>query len=460
MSFFNNIKNIFGFGPDVDYTSDPETSDDPDIISSDEESVNSGTGSHETVEGLSDVPTLPEIDANVKARIFEGAVAVFNESLPEFLRKSVDPEKQAKQLAEALDKGLDDYLNSLMLAAEQYAEGKLKSAADAARRDAEKLRADMQMVEQQRSSLREQQLSADRRRRALADRVNDLETQLANVEAEREQFELENRSLLNKLKVADIQPGVVDDMAREIESLKARLASGDSDTQPAADNSEYIEKAATMEAERDAALKEAQDALAKASELSVALDESNAKIEELTHRAEKAEAELTDSRNNHELSETMFNDLQNSLVTERQAREEAEKSLAEAREIIASVEELQSQMMQVEDVIRKRDERIEKLKASNKKLRDQLNEARETVEQARRADTGLFAMPGDDDASATTANEAFAAMEDDFECPDWFVSRPEPGEVSPLLHSDCEFGYQEPPKKPRKPENDAQLSLF
>ena len=51
----------------------------------------------------------------------------------------------------------------------------------------------------------------------MADRVTDLEAQVERLEAEREQYELENKSLLNKLKVADIQPGVVDEMSKEIE---------------------------------------------------------------------------------------------------------------------------------------------------------------------------------------------------------------------------------------------------
>ena len=60
----------------------------------------------------------------------------------------------------------------------------------------------------------------------------------------------------------------------------------------------------------------------------------------------------------------------------------------------------------------------------------------------------------------TFSDDAMTAIEEDFECPDWFVSEPAPGEVSHLRASDIDFGYQEPPKKPRKPENDAQLSLF
>ncbi len=51
-----------------------------------------------------------------------------------------------------------------------------------------------------------------------------------------------------------------------------------------------------------------------------------------------------------------------------------------------------------------------------------------------------------------------ATLEDDFECPDWFVSQPAPGEGS-LRTSEEPFGYT-PPARKHTPENDAQLSLF
>lgn len=436
MSFFSAIKRVFGFGPDADYTTDPETADDPDAPAAELDSEAS-PASNPPVDGLADVPTLPEIDPAVKARIFDGVVAVFNEALPDFLRSTVDPAAQSERLAKALDKGVDDYLNGLLLVAEQYAEAKLKGAAETARRDAEKLRSDMQLIEQQRTNLREQQLSADRRRRALADRVNDLEAQVATLEAEREQFELENRSLLNKLKVADIQPGVVDEMAREIETLKSALAAAGGDApaqEPVADT---------------AALDEARTALAAA----------QSEIEALKGRLEESEKELADNRTQQEMSQAMYNDLQNTLASERDARQHLENDLAEARKIVESVAEIQTQMTQVEEVIHKRDERIERLKNTNKKLREQLAEAQHSLEKVRNTDDGLFASARTE-APVSASKTDFSAIEEEFECPDWFVSEPAPGEVSPLLQPAAEFGYQEPPKKPRRPENDAQLSLF
>ena len=157
------------------------------------------------------------------------------------------------------------------------AEMKLRASVEASKRDAEQLRAEMQQLEQQRTSIREQQLSADRRRRAMADRVTDLEGQVERLEAEREQFELENKSLLNKLKVADIQPGVVDEMSKEIEELKQRLAQGESatDTAAAEEYERRIAEAAQAAEKEKAALQQTIDDLKQQAELSQGMYNDN-----------------------------------------------------------------------------------------------------------------------------------------------------------------------------------------
>lgn len=445
MSFISGIKRAFGFGADYEENDDVDTV--VHIGSSDNEVEQTSV---EPVAATQSDVTAPVIDPDIKARIFEGAVAVFNEALPDFLQRSVDPELQRKRLAEALDKGVDEYLNNLMRSAEIYAEGRLRSAADSSRRESERLRSEMENLEHQRTALREQQLSADRRRRALADRVTDLEAQLAKSDAEREQFELENRSLLNKLKVADIQPSVVDEMAKEIESLRKQLRDG----APAPEPVPAPELQARFE-ESVKARQEAEDSLAKARQ----------EAAEAVDAREKAARALEDCRTQQQMQQQMYDDLQSQFAAERESVQKLQKEKAEAVKIADSVVELQAQMTQVEEIIRKRDERIARLRAANKQLKDRVAELEETARRAVEQDNGLFNLPPEL-APAVKENkqildaEVLTAMEDDFECPDWFVSEPAPGETSPLLASDSEFGYQEPPKKPKKPENDAQLSLF
>ena len=426
MSFISALKHAFGFGTDDDLC------DSDEAIEQDEDTqIHTG---NEADTDTAPQPETPAVSADMKAKIFEGAVAMFNQALPDFLSKSVDPEAQQRLLAESIDKSVDQYLDSLMQQAEQFAEAKLRNAVEAAKRDAEQLRNDMQQLEQQRTSIREQQLSADRRRRAMADRVTDLEAQVERLEAEREQYELENKSLLNKLKVADIQPGVVDEMSKEIEELKQRLAGGNApDTATIADFERRIAEA-TQAAENSAKEKEA-------------LQQS---VDDLKQQAE--------------LSQGMYNDLQQELANEREAHRVDSDELAKARKLLDEVNEMQAQFAKIETMIRKRDERIEKLKASNKRLRDEVNAVREQLASVE--GPNLFAYTESTEQAEALAEKErekvaseIAAIEDEFECPDWFVAEPDPN-AAPLRVDDPEFGYTEPPKKPHKPDSDAQLSLF
>ncbi|MEZ3576188.1 MAG: hypothetical protein K1W01_01705 [Muribaculaceae bacterium] len=423
MSFASAFKRIFGLDSD-DYSENIDTT-------AEDADVQVHTGADSGSDEPDDTP-VPTVSAEMKAKIYEGAVALFNQALPDFLSRSVDPAAQQRLLAESIDKSVDQYLDSLMQQAEQYAEAKLRASVEASKRDAEQLRAEMQQLEQQRTSIREQQLSADRRRRAMADRVTDLEGQVERLEAEREQFELENKSLLNKLKVADIQPGVVDEMSKEIEELKQRLAQGESATDTAA------------------------------------AEEYERRIAEAAQAAEKEKAALQqtidDLKQQAELSQGMYNDLQQQLSAEREAHKTDSDELAQARKLLEEVNEMQAQFAQVETIIRKRDERIEKLKASNKRLRDEVTAVKEQLAAVEGpnlfgyAEASAQAEAHADEEIKKVASE-IAAIEDDFECPDWFVAEPGPNTAS-LRTDDSEFGYTEPPRKPHKPDSDAQLSLF
>ncbi len=428
MSFISKLKQAFGFDTDDDLFDS-----DSGIVSDDDDIQVHGSDSQERTAVVVDMPDAPAVSSEMKARIFEGVVAVFNSALPEFLAKSVNPQEQQRILADSIDKSVDRYLDELLLQANTYAEARLKASVEASKRDADLLRSEMQQLEQQRSSIREQQLSADRRRRALADRVTDLEAQVERVEAEREQFELENKSLLNKLKVADIQPGIVDDMSKTIEDLKAQLAEakgGDAAESVAKEYELKIEAVRTEEAAKQTALLQT--------------------IEDLKQQAE--------------MGQVMYNDLQGQYATEKEARSAAETELAQARGLLDEVKTMQAQFVQIEKMIAKRDARIEKLKTDNKHLRDELAMLKDQLAAAESPNLfgyGEAADAADDRAEKVLDSVAteIATIEDDFECPDWFVAEPA-ADVVPLRAEDTPFGYTEPPKKPRKPDSDAQLSLF
>lgn len=53
--------------------------------------------------------------------------------------------------------------------------------------------------------------------------MHELETRIAALEAEKEQFELENKSLVNKLKVSNVHQEELEAASAEIERLKPNL---------------------------------------------------------------------------------------------------------------------------------------------------------------------------------------------------------------------------------------------
>ncbi|MDE6563885.1 MAG: hypothetical protein K2L92_03550 [Muribaculaceae bacterium] len=419
MSFFDSMRRFFGL--DNEYNTDElndsdisaETSD--SNPQADENPQDSALTPDLNGDENAALPPRPAVDPDMRARIFDGVVAIFNQALPDFLSKSVDPARQSELISQSLDASLSEYLDNLSAETTRYVEATLKNAADSAKREADRLRRDMETLEQQRASIREQQLSAERRRRALADRVQDLEAQLASAEAEREQFDLEKKSMLNKIKLADVQPGIIEELQREIEKLKSEQG------QP--DNTE--------------------------------LEKTQAELAE-------ARAALEQQKEHAENSQSMYNDLQHQLVDEREARLKAEAELAEARKIFDTVIEMQKQMQMVEVMIQKRDDRIARLKSTNKKLKEEIAELKTRIADEEEHDGGLFDLiqeePEPEVVPSPEEEAALANLEDDFECPDWFVSQPAPGEGS-LRTSEEPFGYT-PPARKHTPENDAQLSLF
>lgn len=396
MSFFSSMRRALGFGgdddDDIDYS----------IVSTDDDEAAPHDGACPAGGESARIPDSIQFEPAMQELLLDGMLAVFNESLPAFVGESIDGERQRQALARRLDQSVADYLKELEAQALKFAEQRLKASADAAVGESDRLRKEMERVEQQKNTLREQQLSADRRRRALSDRVNDLEAQVARLESEREQFELENRSLLNKVKLADVQPGIIDELKAEIERLKGAPADG-------AEELERLAAECAQGATRVAELEQAQ-----------------------------------------EMAKQMYSQLQEELTGERERRRKAETDLAESLQIVNSVQEVQKAMEQVQSVIAKRDERIARLKTSNKKLKDSLSAAMKELDDLRHNDSGsLFAI----------GKEEMDSAEEDFETPGWFACEPSP-ELTPRRPENPDFGYVEPPRRPRQPDSDAQTTLF
>ncbi|MBD5245014.1 MAG: hypothetical protein HDS57_06070 [Barnesiella sp.] len=219
MSMFSTLKRALGFGNE-DFDQEIETSSASD---SSESEAQPTSNNMETA--ISPSPS-PATDDPLPADILDGVVNLFNSIQPEFVKKCIDTEAQKRYLLESIDSALRSRIEAAIerghdLGKQQWEEER-QSVAD----EITELRNQKKVLEQKRDESKNARLSAERQKRALNDRVHDLENQVLTLEAEKEQLQLENRSMLNKFRVAGITGMLSDDdsraerMLEEVESLR------------------------------------------------------------------------------------------------------------------------------------------------------------------------------------------------------------------------------------------------
>lgn len=233
MSFLSSMKKALGFSNELDEEEMLELTD--DVAAEERETTDRGTrgterGTYEnrgTMDrGTISVPVEQIVprqgnDESLAGEIFDAVIKLFNEFQPEFISSCLNTDEQKRYILEHIDKGvktrLEEAVNEARLqATRENSESQKKMSADIAH-----LRELNASLEAKKNEFQSAQLSASRQKRALNERVHDLETQVANLEAEKEQFQLENRSLVNKLRVASVASPVMDSDAQE--ELKALM---------------------------------------------------------------------------------------------------------------------------------------------------------------------------------------------------------------------------------------------
>lgn len=438
MSILNKMKRAFGFGgEDIDDEDQLYADTAVDIESPDTAAAPTPRPKEGNEEPIPDFV----VDAARRDMIFSHVVEEFNKALPDFISKSVDPEAQRKFLLEKLDQGLKDYLDSLSQLAQLHSESMWKERQTelSSQLDSVKLRAEE--IERQAAEVKQKQLSADRQKRALTDRTHDLEAQLARSESEREQFELENRSLVNRLKVAGIMQEDVDKLREEnknlrIELLKATYPGEEIGEAEAADSSLFL----------GAEAKEAYES-----------------------RITDLESKARDMESRNEV-------LQGQLAQMKATLDETNTTLDEYRHIVENLDKLEATLTRQEEKIKKQQQALDKRDAEIKELKEEL-EAEKL--QSRKTETALREQLSELRSPAVTdrmeinfgtvsessapriSEDDLSAMEESFENGDWFTQTP-PAETPSMrpAEADPEFGYKAPRRKSSPQVNPNQLSLF
>lgn len=412
MSFLRTLKRAFGFGGD-ELDEEELEGIDATVVPLNRHADTASAAPAETPEHHNAMQSGPQDSVEsddaapsttvLPSQIFETVVRVFNESLPPFLRDSADEQKQRDILYNALDESMKQYLQRLADEARERCNAHWASERSNLQQQVDDARAKVQKEKDESSESKKQQLSAERQKRALGERVRDLETQLAKAEAENEQLSLENKSMANKLRVsavlgADISPDgeAQKQMVLKINELTAKLDTADAEAESLR---QELNEARTLVETKEADLKKALDEKqAKADEADAfhaSLGKEEALRNDLQKEVENLRTALEQSRAKDNLGDAMLTDLNSQLGRLRAEHESLQEQLRltqsertalqaeldkcrndlnEANGNLEVVEEMHVQLTRLEDA-RKNNETF------LRKQKDELLKTRERVQQ-------------------------------------------------------------------------------
>jgi len=323
-----------------------------------------------------DVQSRP--DASV---IFDGVVGIFNNALPDFLRGSVDPVKQRQLLYDTLDRSMKDYFDHLEKNVERRLHVRYQAESLKFQEQIEELRQKARKEEEGNSNAKNLQLSAERQKRALSERVHELEKQLASIEAENEQYILENKTMANKLRLASLTDKDVEagqEVASRLEEAERKMAESESRAAAAEEalkvsEAKVEELTAAVAAKDDGAkvagLEKEMAALRESLAQANAKEElSRVKAEELAVRLTKAQEDLKIVR---EVQEQVLKLEENQRISDAELRRQKDE-LMEKDELIRAKD---SDLLTKNTTLRIKDETI-------RRLEDQADSLRKSIETA------------------------------------------------------------------------------
>lgn len=491
MSFWKGVMSVFGFGGENEedeeeydsslptYAAQPRTSTPKPAAQAaslptveNNEPSNPKNETEDNASGHVDKAVEPEIsDPELPGDLFDALIEQFNAAQPDFISKCLSTDAQRSYLINSLSDNLKKRLNdTLKKPAAAMADDGNKAECERMQRRITALEAETKAADALRQENKKLHLSIERQKRALLDRINDLEAQVARNHAEREKF------FTDKHNPAD---------AALIDSTNAR-----------------VKELEQTVAERDSKIAEMHDTIEKLGEtvenLSKTVSERDEQIASEATIREQLEVK-------NRMSDEMINDLRNQAAAARNEYEETcrqqQLALEQIHDQVASFEQvkarLESRVIELKEALKEakrsdRDEQIARLNEENASLRHTIennlynqanseNRLRNEIKQLRReleessavAKTRSSITGGDVEnpvrsAGAEPSPAAFPTetpgerpaprrrgrpkkvkLDDELDNTDWFSGHKE----------DPDFGYHEPPRRPSN-DNAAQLSLF
>lgn len=412
MAFLNKLKSVFGFSnedyeaeinemPQRDATVTPLAQRRKPNISDKglkySPAVTETEQSSESEQQSSIAVLQPYETTSCPEAIFNKVVEIFNQSLPPFLRESVDPEKQAKYIHDALDDSMKDYVERLANEADARMKAKWETGQSTLRREMETLREKAKQIEGTSAEIKEQKLSAERQKRALSERVHDLEKQIDVFQAEKEQYELENKSLVNKLRAMSIQDEDVEALRSDNEALRNEIKELKENTTKAIvpvvdqDKLKEIEKLKSQNedlvAQKEGLIRERTNLANDIIVLKKKCEISDVMINDLNHKASSAKLALADKESQYKelqekydaavASSSDLSDIRNKLQQADDEKKILENELSVARK---SIESAHAELQRVNSELHNETAKVQQLTDDLRTAKEALNSKESTTD--------------------------------------------------------------------------------
>lgn len=381
-------------------------------------------------------------DGNVNTKaIFDGVVEVLNSNLPPYLRQCLDNEEQCKFIYEHLDESLRGFIAGVAKTEAEKANRRWASEKKKLFKQVNDAAEQIAHATERASKAEEKALSADRQKRAMTQRTADLERRVARLQAEIEQYDLEKNSLLNKLRVAEVQSG---------HSVTADMNAANTETTAAAGQLAKDLEAAKAEIETlRAKLEEANKSLEVVSEIQRQMQN----IEEMKKRKNARIKEL----------KTENTQLRTALEALKSAAYETVRSEPE-REDVEATSEGEDQSKEVSEskgeVIDMTQEPAQQYEPDATGVSAVIADDMDMIAAISESDS----MTGHGEPAAITKKKRkprarkpkLVAIDQTISESEWLLS----SSPMPQDTSMSGFGYQEPPRRNTPPDNPAQMSLW
>lgn len=360
MSFFGGLKKALGWSGDND--------DDEDYIT-----YEASSEEQQPEAEIKDLVVEFNNNDEIPEGVFDGLIDIVNSNLSPMVLKCIDVEAEKKYLYEALGPKFSAFIKETKEKSLTVARAEWEKEKAGMNVTIEDFKTRCETAEKEMNDMKAVKMSEDRQKAALKERIRNLEDKVAAAEAEKEQYDLENKSLLNKLKVSQVKNASIEESEKEIQELttqivelKKKIAEGGADDEKIkALEEEYKSK---MEI-NNALINEIRAEAAKNKE---ALGEKEKELGELKAELEAAKAELGEMTENMGL----LDDIQEQLKKVEEFKKKKEEEIAELNTKVAALQnekaDIQSQLNEQKQLVEKQKLELEESKSLTEKAEDEI----------------------------------------------------------------------------------------